>query len=143
MKTLLLISFFYFLGTHTAIDEKDKVAQAVQEFAKAVVDADESKFSALLSDDLVYGHSNGAVQDKKAFIKEIVSLTPFNYLTVNVENQEITISGNVAVVTHIYVATAENTAKEKTNIRIGNMMVWVKNKSNWRLLSRQAYRLPQ
>lgn len=143
MKTLILLSIVFFIGFSSAIDDKDKVNQAVQEFAKAVVEADESKFSKLLSDDLVYGHSNGTVQDKKAFIAEIVSLTPFDYLTVDVENQEITISGNVAVVTHIYVATAENKAKEKTNIRIGNMMVWVKNKSTWKLLSRQAYRLPQ
>jgi ketosteroid isomerase-like protein len=144
MKTLLLlIILFNFNGFTAAIDEKAKVSQAVQEFAKAVVEADESKFLKLLSDDLVYGHSNGAVQDKNAFIAEIISLTPFDYLTVDVENQEITISGNVAVVTHIYVATAENKAKEKVNIRIGNMMVWVKNKSSWKLLSRQAYRLPQ
>lgn len=143
MKTLILLSIVFFIGFSSAIDDKDKVNQAVQEFAKAVVEADESKFSKLLSDDLVYGHSNGTVQDKKAFIAEIVSLTPFDYLTVDVENQEITISGNVAVVTHIYVATAENKAKEKVNIRIGNMMVWVKNKSTWKLLSRQAYRLPQ
>jgi ketosteroid isomerase-like protein len=143
MKAFILLSIVYFIGFSSAIDDKAKVNQAVQEFAKAVVEADESKFSKLLSDDLVYGHSNGTVQDKKAFVAEIVSLTPFDYLTVDVENQEITISGNVAVVTHIYVATAENKAKEKVNIRIGNMMVWVKNKSTWKLLSRQAYRLPQ
>jgi ketosteroid isomerase-like protein len=143
MKAFILLSIVYFIGFSSAIDDKAKVNQAVQEFAKAVVEADESKFSKLLSDDLVYGHSNGTVQDKKAFVAEIVSLNPFDYLTVEVENQEITISGNVAVVTHIYVATAENKAKEKVNIRIGNMMVWVKNKSTWKLLSRQAYRLPQ
>lgn len=125
------------------VDEKEKVGQAVQEFAQAVVEADESKFAKILSEDLVYGHSNGSVQDKSAFIAEIISLTPFDYLAVDVENQEITISGNVAVVTHIYVATAENKAMEKVNIRIGNMMVWVKSKSTWKLLSRQAYRLPQ
>ncbi|WP_194973179.1 nuclear transport factor 2 family protein [Aquiflexum lacus] len=143
MKTLLILSLFYFLGFSSMVDEKEKVSQAVQEFAKAVVEADESKFLKLLSDDLVYGHSNGSVQDKNAFIAEIISLTPFDYLAVDVENQEITISGNVAVVTHIYVATAENKAMEKVNIRIGNMMVWVKSKSTWKLLSRQAYRLPQ
>jgi len=131
------------MGFYTAFDETEKVAQAVREFTKAVVDADESKFSTLLSEDLVFGHSNGYVQDKRAFIAEIVSLTPFDYLTVDVENQEITISGNVAVVTHIYVATAENKAKEKVNIRIGNMMIWVKSKASWKLLARQAYRLPQ
>jgi ketosteroid isomerase-like protein len=131
------------MGFYTAFDETEKVAQAVREFTKAVVDADESKFSTLLSEDLVFGHSNSYVQDKRAFIAEIVSLTPFDYLTVDVENQEITISGNVAVVTHIYVATAENKAKEKVNIRIGNMMIWVKSKASWKLLARQAYRLPQ
>jgi ketosteroid isomerase-like protein len=143
MKILVLISLFNLLGFYAAFDESEKVAKAVQEFTKAVVDADESKFSTLLSEDLVFGHSNGNVQDKKAFIAEIVSRNPFDYLTVDVENQEITISGNVAVVTHIYVATAQNDAKEKVNIRIGNMMIWVKNKSSWKLLARQAYRLPQ
>ena len=142
MKILVLISLFSFIGSYAVSNEMEKVAQAVQEFTKAVVDADESKFSTLLSEDLVFGHSNGTVQDKEAFIAEIVSLTPFDYLTVDVENQEIIISGNVAVVTHIYVATAENKAKEKVNIRIGNMMIWVKNKSSWKLLARQAYRLP-
>ena len=142
MKILVLISLFSFIGSYAVSNETEKVAQAVREFTKAVVDADESKFSTLLSEDLVFGHSNGTVQDKKAFIAEIVSLTPFDYLTVDVENQEIIISGNVAVVTHIYVATAENKAKEKVNIRIGNMMIWVKSKSSWKLLARQAYRLP-
>ncbi|SMD45618.1 protein of unknown function [Aquiflexum balticum DSM 16537] len=143
MKILVLISFFNLLGFYAAFDESEKVAKAVQEFTKAVVDADESKFSTLLSDNLVFGHSNGNVQDKKAFIAEIISRNPLDYLTVEVENQKITISGNVAVVTHIYVATAENNAKEKVNIRIGNMMIWEKDKSNWKLLARQAYRLPQ
>lgn len=143
MKLLVLISLFNIFGSYVALDESEKVAKAIQEFTKAVVDEDTAKFSTLLSDDLVFGHSNGNIQDKEAFIAEIVSRNPLDYLSVDVENQEITISGKVAVVTHIYLATAENSAKEKVNIRIGNMMIWVKDKSNWKLLARQAYRLPQ
>lgn len=43
METFLILSLFYFLGFSSVVDEKDKVAQAVQEFTKAVVDANESK----------------------------------------------------------------------------------------------------
>jgi len=44
MKILVLISLFSFMGVFAAFDEKVKVAQAVQEFTKAIVDGDESKF---------------------------------------------------------------------------------------------------
>jgi ketosteroid isomerase-like protein len=119
----------------------EEVEKAVAEFTKAVVEADKAKFENILSKDLVYGHSNGAVQDKPEFIEEIISLTPFDYLSVNVSDQTIKVSGNVAVVRHIYVAQAKNRAGDIVDIRIGNMMVWVKNGKDWKLLSRQAYRL--
>ncbi len=121
--------------------EKEEVAKAVNEFTQAVVNADEAKFNALLSEDLVFGHSNGSVQDKKAFIQEIVSLKPFDYQSVEVHEQEIQISGKVGVVRHIYAAKAKNQSNQTVDIRIGVMMVWVKNKSKWQLLSRQAYKL--
>jgi len=81
MKILLLVSLLYFPGTYATLDEKDKVAQALQKFTIAVVEADESKFSALFSGDLVFGNSKGGIQDKKSFIAEIVPLDLFDYLT--------------------------------------------------------------
>ena len=142
MKHLIFLSLFYlFCSFSNPISDNEGVEKAVAEFTKAVVEADKAKFENLLSKDLVYGHSNGAVQNKQEFIEEIISLTPFDYLSVNVNDQTIKISGNVAVVRHIYVAQAKNRTGDIVDIRIGNMMVWVKNGKDWKLLSRQAYRL--
>jgi ketosteroid isomerase-like protein len=142
MKHLIFLSlFFLFCSFSNPISDMEEVEKAVAEFTKAVVEADKAKFETILSKDLVYGHSNGAVQDKQEFIEEIISLTPFDYLSVNVNDQTIKVSGNVAVVRHIYVAQAKNNNGDIVDIRIGNMMVWVKNGKDWKLLSRQAYRL--
>lgn len=142
MKNLILLSLCYFLCSFSnPINEIEAIEKAITEFTKAVVDADRSKFDELLSKDLVYGHSSGAVQNKQEFIEEIIILTPFDYLSVNVHDQTINISENIAIVRHIYVAQAKNKSGEVVDIRIGNMMVWVKDKKNWKLLSRQAYKL--
>jgi len=144
MKHLLFISLFYFLGILSdpiLFSDIEEVEQAVKNFTKAVVEADKSKFEKILSEDLVYGHSNGAVQNKEEFIDEIISLTPFDYITVNTTEQTINISKNIAIVRHIYSAQAKNRSGEMVDIRIGNMMVWVKHNKDWKLLSRQAYRL--
>jgi ketosteroid isomerase-like protein len=142
MKHLILLSLLFILFSFSnPINEIQEVEKAITQFAKAVVDADRSKFEELLSEDLVYGHSSGAVQNKGEFIEEIISLTPFDYLSVNVYDQTIKIAENIAVVRHIYAAQAKNRAGEVVDIRIGNMMVWVKDKKNWKLLSRQAYKL--
>lgn len=142
MKQLILLSLFCFLCSFSnPINDIEVIENAISEFAKAVVEADRSKFDELLSEDLVYGHSSGAVQNKLEFIEEIISLTPFDYLSVNVHDQTIHVSENIAIVRHIYAARAKNRSGEVVDIRIGNMMVWVKDKKNWKLLSRQAYKL--
>ncbi|MFD2203277.1 nuclear transport factor 2 family protein [Shivajiella indica] len=143
MKYLIFLFFLYNPGNfYSPQNDIGEVEKAVNEFAKAVVEADKEKFEKMLSKDLVYGHSSGAVQNKQEFIEEIISLTPFDYLSVNVSDQTIKISNNVAVVRHIYSAKAKNNSGEIVDIRIGNMMVWVKKGKDWNLLSRQAYRLP-
>ena len=142
MKQLVFLSLFYlFCSFSNPISDIEEVEKAVAEFTKAVVEADKANFENLLSKDLVYGHSNGAVQNKQEFIEEIISLTPFDYHSAKVNDQTIKISGNAAVVRHIYAARAKNRAGDIGDIRIGNMLVWVKNGKDWKLLSRQAYRL--
>jgi ketosteroid isomerase-like protein len=144
MKHLIFLSLFYFLGILSQpvfFNDIEEVEQVIKEFTKAVVEADQAKFNRILSDDLVYGHSNGAVQNKQEFIDEIISLTPFDYISVNTSEQTINITKNIAIVRHIYSAQAKNRSGEMVDIRIGNMMVWVKHDKNWKLLSRQAYRL--
>lgn len=120
--------------------ETDEVANAVELFRTGVIEADRNLLDKLTAEQLVYAHSGGKVQDKTAFLEEIVGLQPNDYLDIQIADQTISVSNNTAVVRHIYAAVYLSNG-EKGNLRIGNMMIWQKQDGNWRLLARQAYKL--
>lgn len=123
-----------------AVLEKEVLA-VLEQFKTGIINADRNILEAIFADKLVYGHSSGKVQDKSECIDEIVSLQPNDYLTIDMTDQTITISDDIAVVRHIY--SSEFTSNGTPgNLRIGNVLIWQKQDGKWRLLARQAYRLP-
>ncbi|HLN21832.1 MAG TPA: nuclear transport factor 2 family protein [Bacteroidales bacterium] len=120
-------------------DEKD-VAATVEKIRMAIVNADKAQLEALTADQLIYAHSNGRVQDKADFIKEILDPNAIDYTSVTITDQTIRIIGNAAVVRHIYSAETL-TGGKPGSLKIGNMMVLQKQNNSWKLIARQAYRL--
>jgi hypothetical protein len=119
---------------------KSWVADAVDVFKKGIVDADRNLLESITTEELVYGHSSGKVQNKTEFVEEVVSGKPLDYISVETTDQTIKISGDVAVVRHIYSAeTMSNGTPGK--LKIGNMLIWQKQHGKWKLLARQAYKL--
>ena len=144
MKKLIIISVIVFglIGNANCqqSDEEKAVSAAVETLKKAIVDADKDLLESIAADNLVYGHSNGRVQNKAEFIAEIVSKQPNDYVKVETTDQTIVITGNTAVVRHIYSAeTISNGTPGQ--LKIGNMLIWKNQKGKWKLLARQAYRL--
>ena len=117
------------------------IATAVIHFIKAMENADENLLNVILADELVYGHSSGKVQNKSEFIAEIRSGIPLRYISIEPLEQTIQITGEVAVVRHIFTAETKNVDGEPGSLRIGNMMVWQLQNEQWKLLARQAYKL--
>ncbi len=119
----------------------DEVQQAVTTFNKAMVDPTVELMETLCAENLTYGHSSGLIQNKAAFIDDIVN-GPFDFSFVEAPEQTIHISGNTAIVRHIFLAKATN-AGNPVDIRIGNVQVYQKDEhGKLRLLARQAYKLP-
>ena len=119
----------------------DEVQQAVTTFNKAMVDPTVELMETLCAEELTYGHSSGLIQNKAEFIDDIVN-GPFDFSSVEAPDQTIYISGNTAIVRHIFLAKAAN-AGEAIDIRIGNVQVYQKEEDGkLRLLARQAYKLP-
>jgi len=135
--------FFLFIASTTLIQAQDKAERDVEAivgtFNKVMVSPDEKILDELVSDQLSYGHSSGLVQDKATFIDDLVN-GPFDFLTADVSEQTITVSGNVAVVRHIFASSFKNKGVPG-NLKIGIMMVWHKEKGKWKLLARQAFKL--
>lgn len=117
------------------------VAMAVNQLIKGMITADETILQSITADELVYGHSSGKVQNKSEFIAEILSGQPLVYVSIEPLEQTIRLSGNAAVVRHIFTAETKDTVGEPGNLRIGNMLVWQLQNGTWKLLARQAYRL--
>ena len=118
-----------------------EVAIAIDRLMKGFVDADEDLLRSVTADDLVYGHSNGKVQNKSEFIAEIISGQPFIYSNIELSDQTIQISGDIAVVRHISMAITKDTKGVLGSLKIGVMQIWQLQNGTWKLLARQAYKV--
>jgi ketosteroid isomerase-like protein len=117
------------------------VAQAVEAFRNAMLKADRGQFEALTAAQLSYGHSAGRVENKAQFIDAATSgRSTWKFITLTDQTNQIV--GNNAIVRHTL--TGETERDGKTNpVKIGVLMVWQKQDGTWKLLARQAVRLPE
>ncbi|MCL6259455.1 nuclear transport factor 2 family protein [Aquiflexum sp. TKW24L] len=144
-KQIFLYFFLLLLGSRIEVSaqssEEQKISKAIDGLVVAMIAADKDMLNAQLSDALQYGHSSGLIQDKAGFVNEVVSKAPLVYHSIEREKEVIRLSKKTATVSHILVIKGKNPAGDPVNLRIGNMMVWEKEKSGWKLLARQAYKL--
>ena len=139
MKTLLTLAFFIGSFCTFAQTEKDLESQ-VEKLRLALIDPTEAALKELSSTSLTYGHSSGALENQDQFIEALVS-GKSDFATVTFEDQKIMVEKNIGIVRHYLVADVVE--GDKVNpIKIGVMLVWQKEKGSWKLLARQAYKLP-
>jgi ketosteroid isomerase-like protein len=112
------------------------VATAVEQLRKAMVDADSVMLDKLTSDKLSYGHSGGHVDDKAEFIQKIAS-GKSDFVSIDLSEQTISISGKIAVVRHKLNAFTNDNGKP-AEVHLLVLLVWQKTGKYWELLARQA-----
>jgi ketosteroid isomerase-like protein len=104
-----------------------------------MIDADKTALENIAADDLSYGHSAGKIEDKAEFVRAIVS-NESDFVTINLTDQTIKIAGNVAIVRHKLAATTNNNGQPGT-AKLSVLLVWQKQKGDWKLLARQAVKI--
>ena len=120
-------------------DEK-AVADAVENLRKAMLTPDKTTLENLAAEELTYGHSNGLMEDKAAFVDDLITGKSI-FKTITLQDQTIKISGDVAIVRHHLIAdTFNKNVDGKADILI--LLVWKKQKGQWKLLARQAAKIP-
>lgn len=115
------------------------VIQAVARLNAAMIEPTEEVLGKIVSNGLTYGHSSGKVQDKAEFIDDLVHGT-FDFGSIDISDQTVQISGEVAVVRQIFDSEATNAGKP-VHVHIGNVLIFQKLEGQWELLARQAYKL--
>lgn len=137
------IFFFIFLiSTAISFAQPKKEAQvnaAVEKLKLAMVSGERAALESIAADQLSYGHSSGLVETKAQFVEKIASGSS-DFVTIELKNQTITISGNTAIVRHeLHGTTNDNNKPGEVHLRI--MLVWQKQNKEWKLLGRQAVKI--
>lgn len=143
IKKAFLIAALLLTGilSHGQNADEKAVAAAVEKLRAAMVDPTEAALDKLAAPSLSYGHSNGLLEDKKEFVRALVS-EESNFTKIELLDQTITVSGDVALVRHKLIGETHNKGKDPGQVKIGILLVWQKTKGNWQLLGRQAFKLP-
>jgi ketosteroid isomerase-like protein len=139
--SVLIVACLLFAGSSFAQtkDEKD-VAAAVEFMRKAMIDGDRANLTKVAADDLSYGHSSGKVQTKAEFV-ELIASGGSDFVTIDLTDQTIKVVGNTAIVRHKLSAQTNDGGKPGSTA-LGIMLIFQKQKGEWKLLARQAYKLP-
>lgn len=139
MALLLLWCCALTVHAQTSQSDKDKIENAVAVLYEAMVNKDRAILEKVTSEKLSYGHSSGTIEDKQTYVEAVMS-GPFDFVSITPKDLTISISNTTAVVRHIFEAEGIN-AGEPVDVRIGAMLIFLKQQDNWKLLARQAYKL--
>jgi hypothetical protein len=141
MKKLvyLLLLMIVSTGVYAQSKELEEVAAAVEQINKGLLNADKEILQGLTLPELSYGHSSGKIENQSEFVEALVSGT-VKISSIDISDQTITITGNNAVVRHIFSAKISSNGTD-ADIKIGALMVWLKQNGKWKLLARQGYKL--
>ncbi|MEX2233037.1 MAG: nuclear transport factor 2 family protein [Cyclobacteriaceae bacterium] len=143
MKKAILSSLFMlipFMATLAQNKDEQAVASAVQQLNQGMIDGNHITLDQLTFSSLSYGHSSGLVEDKNAYITAIVDGI-FGFTSIDLTEQTISVTNNVAIVRHKFSAGTDNKGQEPGRVNLAVLQIWQKEKGKWLLLARQATKI--
>ncbi len=127
-------------GTVVAQQNDDpELTTVIEAFRKALIDPTQANLDKLTMNELTYGHSNGMIQDKAAFEQALLSGAS-DFASIDLSQQTMHVVGNTAWVRHIFSAVTNDGGKPG-EAHLSILMVWMKQKGQWKLLARQAVKV--
>ncbi len=140
-KGIYLIIAVLVLNTAQA-QSKDslQVAKAVNKLAKLMVNPDKAALEALVSDQVSYGHSSGKLEGRTSFIESLTSGSS-DFVKINLTDQTIQLFGKTAIVRNKLFASTNDGGKPG-EVKLALVLVWQKQQKAWKLIARQAVKLP-
>ena len=90
---------------------------------------------------MTYGHSSGTIEDQQTFVHNIASGNS-DFVTIDLSEQTISVSGKTAIVRHTLIAATNDKGKGQGTVKLHILTVWEKSGGSWKLLARQAVKIP-
>ena len=140
----IIIALVAVLMLHDGFAQKKKagaVELKIEQLKNAMINADSATLVSLADEQLSYGHSGGAVDTKTDFVSKIAS-GKSDFVSIELKDQTIAVSGKVAVVRHkLHAVTNDNNKPGEVHLSV--LLIWQKQHGEWKLLARQAVKLSQ
>lgn len=140
IKKLLAVAALI-LSVNFAFAQKATVEEAVTRLSKLMVNPDSLALDKLILNNLSYGHSGGKVQTKQEFMHYLLSAES-DFVEINLTDQTVTIQNKTALVRHTLSAKT-NDKNVSGNVKLFILLIWSKEKAGWKLLGRQAVKVPE
>jgi hypothetical protein len=139
MKKLLTIVFVFVIAVATAQtkDEKELTEKTYLLSHTIFGSKDSATLEKLTATTVSYGHSHGNLQTRAEMIKSI-SNNKSVYTDTAVSNIKIFFLDKTAIVRHLFKAKENKKDGTVTDLDFSMMLVWVKEKGEWKLMGRQA-----
>jgi hypothetical protein len=135
MRTLFMFILFFTCGSLIAQDTT-AVKQAVDRLEKALVEKDSVVVKSLLHTKVLFGHSNGWVQNKDEVIRDMNS-GYLNYQIIDRQSVSIKVDGKFAVAKE-WMEVTGNKGGTDFKIKLFVLQQWVRTKQGWQLWIRQS-----
>jgi hypothetical protein len=135
MRTLFMFILFFTCGSLIAQDTT-AVKLAVDRLEKALVEKDSVVVKSLLHTKVLFGHSNGWVQNKDEVIRDMNS-GYLNYQIIDRQSVSIKVDGKFAVLKE-WMEVTGNKGGTDFKVKLFVLQQWIKTKKGWQLWIRQS-----
>lgn len=139
IKKLLIFSSLIFC-VNFSFAQKAEVEEAVTKLTKLMITPDSLALDELVLANLSYGHSSGKIQTKQEFMHSLLSAES-DFVDINLTDQTLIVQNKTALVRHTLNAKT-NDKNVPGNVKLYILLIWSKEKAGWKLLGRQAVKVP-
>jgi len=147
MKKMFLCLLFVTAGFMTikaqdvASKEETAVAAVVEKLRLAMISGNKADLESTLAKEVSYGHSGGNMQTRAEFV-DAITTKKSDFKTIELSKQSITVQGQVAIVRHVLNADT-NDGNVPGHVRLGVVLVFKKEKNDWKLIARRAFKVTE
>lgn len=139
LSLIILVSCFYSGMAQT--NDEIAVNKSVQLLTQGMIDANKLVLEKITDPKLSYGHSTGRLENRMQFVENIIS-GKSDFVTITLTEQTIIVKEHTAIVRHTLNATTNDNGKPG-DIKLYVMLIWVKERGSWKLIGRQATKIPE
>lgn len=137
---LIAIVLIFPIALNAQSKAEVRVGSAVEKLKDALLSGNRDALDDITMEGLSYGHSSGVIENKTKFIDKLAT-GQSDFVSIDLSQQSITISGKTALVRHRLDARINDNGKAG-EVHLLVLLVWQKSGGKWKMLARQAVKAP-